>query len=145
MEHAAPRTMRAAILAELRRPLLVDEVALPERLDYGQVLVRVAYSSICGSQVGEIDGVKGEDKHLPHLLGHEASGGVVVVGPGVTRCAAGDSVVLHWMKAEGIQARTPEYSWRGARVNAGWVTSFNEYAVVSETRVTPVSGSGDVR
>lgn len=40
--------MQAAILAVQRQPLVVDEVSLPERLEFGQVLVRVIYSGICG-------------------------------------------------------------------------------------------------
>ena len=68
-----PRTMKAAILVEQKKPLIVDEVQLPDALELGQVLVKVHFSGICGSQLGEIDGAKGEDKFLPHLLGHEAS------------------------------------------------------------------------
>lgn len=130
--------MKAAILAALREPLVVDEVELPERLDYGQALVRLAYSSICGSQLGEIDGVKGPDRYLPHLLGHEGSGVVEEVGPGVTRVAPGDRVVLHWMKGQGVESPVPRYRWRRAPLNAGWVTTFNERAVVSENRLTRV-------
>ena len=61
----------AAILVEQRKPLVVDEVEVPA-LSYGQVLVQIHASRICGSQIGEIDGVKGPDRYLPHLLGHEA-------------------------------------------------------------------------
>src|SRR5664280_3778035 len=71
-----PDTMRAAILVEQRKPLVVADVELPRSLEAGQVLVRVHCSGICGSQLGEIDGVKGEDRFLPHLLGHEGSGTV---------------------------------------------------------------------
>ena len=55
-----PKTMKAAILVEQRKPLVVDEVGLPQSLEVGQVLVEVHYSGICGSQLGEIDGAKGE-------------------------------------------------------------------------------------
>ena len=137
--------MRAAILAELRRPLVLDEVDLPAALNVGQVLVKVHFSGVCGSQLGEIDGAKGEDKHLPHLLGHEGSGTVIAVGPGVRHVSEGETVVLHWRKGAGIEASPPEYRWRGARVNAGWVTTFNEYAVVSENRLTPVPSTIDRR
>jgi hypothetical protein len=65
----------AAILVEQRKPLVLDEVELPT-LGYGQVLVEIAVSRICGSQIGEIDGVKGSDRFLPHLLGHEGCGAV---------------------------------------------------------------------
>jgi D-arabinose 1-dehydrogenase-like Zn-dependent alcohol dehydrogenase len=56
--------MRAAILVEQNKPLVVDAVELPRTLDYGQVLVKIFYSGICGSQIGEIDGVKGADNYL---------------------------------------------------------------------------------
>ncbi len=139
-----PKTMRAAILAELRKPLIVDEVELPRALDVGQVLVKIQYSGICGSQLGEIDGAKGDDKFLPHLLGHEGSGQVVAIGSGVRYVKEGDSVVLHWRKGLGIEATPPAYRWRGNQLNAGWMTTFNEYAVVAENRLTPISGDSDL-
>ena len=40
---------------------------LLEELLYGQVLVKIDISGICGSQLGEISGAKGRDKYLPHL------------------------------------------------------------------------------
>lgn len=137
--------MLAAILVELRKPLVVDEVQLPEACVVGQVLIRLQYSGICGSQFGEMDGVKGEDKFLPHLLGHEGSGQVVAVGPGVKYVKEGDAVVLHWRKGLGIEGPPPVYQWRGARLNAGFVTTFNEYAIVSENRVTPVPPGTDLK
>jgi Zn-dependent alcohol dehydrogenase len=129
--------MRAAILVEQQKPLVVGDVSLP-KLDHGQVLVKVCYSGICGSQIGEIDGVKGKDPYLPHLLGHEGSGVVEDMGPGVTRLKGGQHVVLHWRKAAGIEASPSKYKWGKRTVNAGWVTTFNEYAIVSENRVTPI-------
>ena len=98
--------------------------------------MKVLYSGICGSQIGEIDGAKGEDKYLPHLLGHEGSGIVESVGPGVKTVKEGDTVVLHWKKGDGIQSEPPLYKWKGRDLNAGWVTTFNEYAIVSENRCT---------
>jgi S-(hydroxymethyl)glutathione dehydrogenase/alcohol dehydrogenase len=136
---------RAAILAQSRQPLVVDEIALPEELDAGQVLVRVLYTTICGAQINEIDALKGADKFLPHLLGHEASAEVIELGPGITNIKPGDTVVLHWRPSRGIQSRTPAYSWRGEKLNAGWVTTFNEYAVISENRMTPIPADFDLK
>lgn len=133
-----PVTMKAAILMKQKTPLQIEDVKLPDKLDYGQVLVKIFYSGICGSQLGEIDGVKGEDHFLPHLLGHEGSGEVVETGPGVKNVIPGDKVVLHWRKGTGIDAPLPEYQWNGKKLNAGFVTTFNEYAVVSENRLTPI-------
>ncbi len=133
-----PKTMKAAVLTELKAPLVIAELTMPEILAIGQVLVKIHFSGICGSQLGEIDGAKGDDKFLPHLLGHEASGTVLDIGPGVKHVKIGDKVVLHWRKGLGIESETPHFTWEGRKVNAGWVTTFNEYAIVSENRVTAV-------
>jgi len=138
------KTMLAAILVEQNKPLVIDRITLPDKLDYGQVLVKVLYSGICGSQLGEINRLKGEDKYLPHLLGHEGTGIVIECGRGVTTAKKDDKVVLHWRKGDGIQSRTPEYfSSTLGKINAGWVTTFNEYAIVSENRLTKISEDFD--
>ncbi len=143
MDATLPGSGMAAILVEQRSPLVIDEVGLPTALDVGQVLVRLHYSGICGSQIGEIDGVKGPDRHLPHLLGHEGSATVLEVGPGVATVQVGDLVVLHWRQGKGIEAVPPVYDCSGLSVNAGWVTTFNEFAVVSENRCTTVPPETD--
>jgi S-(hydroxymethyl)glutathione dehydrogenase/alcohol dehydrogenase len=140
-----PKTMKAAILVEQRQPLEVAEIELPPDLAVGQVLVKNHYTGICGSQLGEIDGAKGPDRFLPHLLGHEASGTVVAVGPGVRHVKPEDVVVLHWRKGLGIEAAPPTYRWEGRTVNAGWITTFNEYAIVSENRCTPIPSDSDLQ
>jgi S-(hydroxymethyl)glutathione dehydrogenase / alcohol dehydrogenase len=132
----------AAILVEQKRPLVIDEVEVPA-LSYGQVLVDLKVSRICGSQLGEIDGVKGPDRWLPHLLGHEGGGDVLEVGPEVRAVKPGDRVVLHWRPGRGIEARPPVYGWNGKKVNAGFLTTFNRLAVVSENRLTPVPEGTD--
>jgi S-(hydroxymethyl)glutathione dehydrogenase/alcohol dehydrogenase len=140
-----PRHMRAAILVEQKKPLAIDDVELPQTLEYGQVLVKVFYSGICGSQIGEIDGVKGEDRYLPHLLGHEGSGEVMGIGPGARHVQPGDHVVMHWRQGKGINAAPPRYTWQGKPLNAGYVTTFNEFAVVSENRLTVIPKDFDLR
>ena len=138
-------TMRAAILTELDAPLVVADLELPDSLSFGQVLVKVHYSGICGAQINEIEGAKGPDKFLPHLLGHEGSATVLDVGPGVRSVKKGNRVVMHWRQGAGLQSETPTYRWNGTRVNAGWVTTFNDHAVVSENRVTAIPDDIDLR
>ena len=133
-----PSSTEAAILVAQQQPLVVDTIELPAVLEVGQVLVRVHVSGICGSQLGEIDGVKGPDRYLPHLMGHEGFATVLEIGPGVKHVQVGDSVVLHWRPGAGIQADPAKYRWRGEPLNAGWVTTFNRHAVVSENRCTKV-------
>jgi S-(hydroxymethyl)glutathione dehydrogenase / alcohol dehydrogenase len=136
---------KAAILAESRKPLVVDEIEFPESLGVGQVLVKILHTSICGAQLNEIAAVKGPDKFLPHLLGHEASAEVIETGLGVSVVKAGDTVVLHWRPGRGIQSQPPTYRWRGERLNAGWVTTFNEYSIVSENRMTVIPPDTDIK
>jgi S-(hydroxymethyl)glutathione dehydrogenase/alcohol dehydrogenase len=132
----------AAILVEQRKPLVIDEVEFPA-LKRGQVLVEIHATRVCGSQIGEIDGVKGPDKFLPHLLGHEAGAIVLEVGSGVTHVAPGDRVVCHWRPGTGIDAGGSVYKWSGREVNAGPITTFQKYAVISENRLTKVSPDTD--
>lgn len=140
-----PETMKAAVLVEQLKPLVVAKIQLPLKLDIGQVLVKIHYSGICGSQLGEIDGAKGPDPYLPHLLGHEASGVVIDVGPGVKYVKSDDVVVLHWRKGLGIEGSPPEYSWMGKKLNAGWIATFNEYAIVAENRLTVIPSDSDMQ
>ena len=129
---------KAAVLVESKTPLVIDELEI-QPLNVGQVLVKLDSSGICGAQINEIDAVKGKDKFLPHLLGHEGHGKVVECGIGVRYVNPGDNVVLHWRKGNGIESNVPKYLSKSlGTINSGWVTTFNEYAVVSENRLTVI-------
>lgn len=134
---------KAAILVASHKPLVVSDVDLPASLRWGQVLVKIHYSTICGAQIGEIDAVKGPDKFLPHLLGHEASASVLEIGEGVKTVRVGDLVVCHWRPSNGREADPAVYEWSGKPLHAGWVTTFQEYAVVSENRLTAIAKNFD--
>ena len=137
--------MKTAILVESRKPLVLADVDLPAKLEFGQVLVKINYSGICGSQINEIDAAKEPDKFLPHLLGHEGSGIIEKIGEGVTTVKTGDHVVLHWRKSAGVESVTPKYFWKGKKLNAGKITTFNEKAIVSENRLTVIPSDFDMR
>ena len=137
--------MKAAVLVQTKQPLEVVELRMPEQLSFGQVHVKVHYSGICGAQINEIEGAKGPDKFLPHLLGHEGSGVVVRIGPGVKTVQPGDHVVLHWRPSAGLQAEPAKYDWNGKTVNAGWVTTFNDEAIISENRLTVIPKDFDLK
>lgn len=131
----------AAILYKTKSPLVVDEIRLPQNLLPNQVLVQLITSGICGAQINEIDAVKGPDRFLPHLLGHEGFARVLEVGPNVANVRINDFVVMHWRPGAGKQANPAVYEWQGKKLNSGWVTTFNNYCVVSENRVTKITGS----
>lgn len=126
---------QAALLVQTGQPLVLAEIETPA-LKPGQVLVEIAYSGACGTQVMEWRGDKGEDKWVPHCLGHEGTGTVIEAGSAVTKVKVGDKVVLSWIKGTGIEAGGAVYDWDGKKVNAGGVTTFQRHAVVSENRLT---------
>jgi Zn-dependent alcohol dehydrogenase len=49
---------QAAILVESSKPLVIEEIELPEELFSGQVLVELITRGFCGSQINELEAVK---------------------------------------------------------------------------------------
>lgn len=130
---------RAAVLQSIGSPPSILDLVGRE-LDRGQVLVQMVMAGICGSQLSEIAGFKGNEKFLPHLMGHEGFGRVVEVGSDVNSVSPGDFVVLHWRASQnGIAAVPAKYdSTDGMAVGSGAIATLSERVVVSENRVTAV-------
>ena len=132
------RFFKSAVLVKQKKPLKFFKVLMPEPKK-GQVLVKIIYSGFCSSQFGEIEGVKGKDIYLPHFLGHEACGIVEKCGQKVSKVMKNDLVILHWMKAKGLECKKIEYlSSDGIKINSGKVTTFSNYTLVSENRLTKI-------
>ena len=129
--------MKAAVLEKIDAPLSVREVELTE-LSVGQVLVQVLVSGLCGAQLHEIRGHKGNAKFLPHLMGHEGCGIVKAIGPGVTTVKVNDKVVMHWRPGSGIESPFPKYDLDGKIISSGKVTTLSEFSIVSENRITSI-------
>lgn len=100
----------------------------------GQVLIKVKYTGICGSDVPRVNG---DACHFfPNVLGHEFSGSIEAVGEGVTALTTGDRVagvpLVPCMKCEdcrkGNYSLCKHYSFIGSREYG----SFAEYVVVPE-------------
>jgi S-(hydroxymethyl)glutathione dehydrogenase/alcohol dehydrogenase len=128
-------TFRAAVLIAPNEPLEIYELLIPELSD-GQVLVRILFSGVCRSQLMEVKGKRGDDKWLPHLLGHEGVGIVERIGPRVSKVKVGQKVVVGWIAGKGFDAKPPSYiSTDGIQINSGAATTFSEYSVVSENRL----------
>jgi len=132
--------MKAAVLTQLNKPLDILSGIVCAEPGLGQVLVKLAYSGVCHSQLMEVRGRRGDDAYLPHLLGHEGSGKVIAIGEGISKVSPGDLVVLSWIKGNGLDSGGLSYNCDclPQLINAGSVTTFNEYALVSENRVVPL-------
>ena len=130
--------IEAAVLTEIDAPLQIRSLT-HEKLGDGQVLVELAFSGLCGSQLLEVNGKRGPDRFLPHLLGHEGSGVVKAVGNGVTKVKPGDHVVATWIASEGINSGGTSYTdSEGQTVNAGPIATFSNSAVISENRLVAI-------
>lgn len=128
---------KAAVLRRIGGPLVIEELEVP-KLEPGQVLVKIFYSGLCGSNLNEISGQKGAE-FIPHLTGHEASGIVLELGGKVKKVLEGDHVVCSWIKGLGLDTPSVKYVNNKGFVNAGACATFTEYAVVSENRVVRIS------
>jgi S-(hydroxymethyl)glutathione dehydrogenase/alcohol dehydrogenase len=68
-----------------------------------------------------------------------------MTGAGVRSVLPGDNVVLHWRKGKGIESQVPTYTIDGGKVNAGWITTFNEWGIISENRLTVIPKDIDLQ
>jgi S-(hydroxymethyl)glutathione dehydrogenase/alcohol dehydrogenase len=84
--------MRAAVMHEFKQPLAIEnvDVASPQ---VGEVVVRVAASGVCRSDLHALDG-RSTVAETPMILGHEGAGVVEALGEGVRGVAVGDHVVI---------------------------------------------------
>lgn len=136
-----PKTMKGAVLWETGKPLSIENKILIPELNNGQVLIKIAFSGVCRSQLMEVRGYRGIDNYLPHLLGHEGCGQVVSIGKNVKKVGVGDWVILGWIKGRGINSKGAIYRIDNHKINSGPVTTFSTYSVVSENRVVKLPKS----
>jgi len=85
-------TMLAAVLHGFDR-LELEQVPVPQPREHGDVLVRVKACGICATDYKAIKGIR-RNVTFPTILGHEPSGVVAEVGPGVSHFRAGDAVIV---------------------------------------------------
>ncbi|WP_104197460.1 Zn-dependent alcohol dehydrogenase [Cryobacterium sp. M15] len=89
---------KAAVLYEVGKPFEIEELELAP-LGEGEVLVRNLYSGLCHSDVHLMTGDL--PLNAPIVGGHEGSGIVEDVGPGVSRVKPGDHIVMSFIPSCG--------------------------------------------
>lgn len=90
--------VKAAVCREFGAPLVIEHIDIAEP-GQGAVQVRLKACAICHSDVIFVDGGWGGD--LPAVYGHEASGIVEALGPGVDGLSVGDPVVVTLIRSCG--------------------------------------------
>ena len=122
------RTMRAAVVHDFCEPLSIEEVPVPEPGE-GQVLVRVAASGVCHTDLHAARGDWPVKPALPFIPGHEGAGAVSAVGRGVTTLKEGDRVGVPWLHSAcgvcdycltGWETLCPKQQNTGYSVNGGY-------------------------
>ena len=83
--------MLAAVLHDFDK-LELEEVPRPVPSEIGTVLVRIKSCGICATDFKAIKGIR-RNVRFPFIPGHEPSGVVAAVGPGVTHFQVGDEVI----------------------------------------------------
>ena len=125
---------KAFYINKIRKPLsMANDLILPRPGPY-HVLVKVIYSGICGSQLKEIDGKRGHDKYIPHLLGHEGYGKILSIGSKVKKVKKNDYVLLSWIKGKGGQEKNLKINFKSIKINSGPITTFSNLSLISENR-----------
>jgi propanol-preferring alcohol dehydrogenase len=90
------KTMKAAVVREFKQPLVIEEVAVP-RPQAGEILVRIAASGVCHTDLHAAEGDWPVQPALPFIPGHEGVGHVAAVGAGVSHVKEGDRVGVPWL------------------------------------------------
>nr|WP_298249183.1 alcohol dehydrogenase AdhP [uncultured Halomonas sp.] len=90
------KTMQAAVVRKLGEPLAIEEAAIP-RPQQGEILVKVAATGVCHTDLHAAHGDWPVRPNPPFIPGHEGVGHIVAVGDGVTHVKEGDRVGVPWL------------------------------------------------
>jgi propanol-preferring alcohol dehydrogenase len=141
------RTMTAAVVRAYGQPLTIEDVRVPEP-GAGEVLVRIAASGVCHTDLHAADGDWPVKPALPFIPGHEGAGVVAALGRGVTGLKEGDPVGVAWLHdacgacefcVGGWETLCPAQHNSGYSVNG----SFAEYAIGSAAYVARLPARSD--
>jgi Zn-dependent alcohol dehydrogenase len=131
-----PTSARIAVLRKGTPDLVVEDVELPDP-GPDQVIVRNVGAGICHSQLHELRA----ERSTTYLLGHESSGIVEAVGPGVEHVGPGDDVAVTWVPrhdggrpwSAGAELRNGEYA-----STAEMVFTWGTHSLVDKRYVVPI-------
>ena len=128
-------TMKAAIVKQFGKPLVIEEVPVPQP-GPGEVLVKVKACGVCHTDLHAASGDWPVKPVPPFIPGHEAAGIVAALGAGVKNLKVGDAVGVAWLHDACMSCEYCETGWEtlcehqhntGYSVNGG----FAEYVIAS--------------
>ena len=128
--------VQAVVVKEKNAPVSLETILVPDP-GPGEALVDILTCGVCHTDLHYKQGAINDD--YPFLLGHEATGVVSAVGPGVTEVAPGDRVVLNWRAVCGecraCRKGEPQYCFNTANAT-------QKMTLEDGTELTPALGIG---
>lgn len=139
--------MKAAVVREFGKPLVIEEVPIPTP-GPDQILVRMAATGVCHTDLHAAKGDWPVKPNPPFIPGHEGVGVVVGVGANVRRVREGDRVGVPWLHSACGYCPHCRTGWEtlcGSQKNTGYSVngSFAEYAVADPNYVGRLPDSLD--
>jgi propanol-preferring alcohol dehydrogenase len=137
--------MKAAVVHELGKPLVIEEVPVPEP-GPDEILVRIAATGVCHTDLHAAKGDWPVKPTVPFIPGHEGVGTVVGVGRSVKRVKEGDRVGIPWLHTACGYCPHCRTGWEtlcGSQRNTGYSVngSFAEYALADPNYVGQLPGT----
>lgn len=126
-------TMKAAVVREFSKPLVLEEVPKPEP-GPGQVLVKLEACGVCHTDLHAMDGDWPVKPTPPFIPGHEGVGIVAALGAGVSAVKEGDRVGVPWLHTACGHCKPCISGWEtlcGSQQNTGYSVNggFAEFAL----------------
>ena len=90
------KMMKAAVVREFGKALVIEEVAVPEPGE-GQIQVKIEACGVCHTDLHAAEGDWPIKPSPPFIPGHEGVGYVTALGRGVTDLKEGDKVGIPWL------------------------------------------------
>ena len=141
------KMMKAAVVRELGKPLAIEEVPVPQPNE-NQILVRIAATGICHTDLHAVKGDWPVKPKPPFIPGHEGVGTVVATGRAVRSVKEGDRVGIPWLHTACGYCSHCRTGWEtlcASQQNTGYSVngSFAEYAIADPTYVGRLPDSLD--
>jgi threonine dehydrogenase-like Zn-dependent dehydrogenase len=89
-----PKSTQAAVVRNFGEPLTLEEVAVPQTVAPGGLLVEIVACSLCGTDVHCWEGSLAIPVGLPLILGHEMVGRIIAIGDGADVDSAGQPLQI---------------------------------------------------
>lgn len=139
--------MKAALVHEFGKPLVIEDVAVPDP-GPGQVLVKIEACGVCHTDLHAADGDWPAKPSPPFIPGHEGVGVVAALGSGVRGVSEGDRVGVPWLHTACGHCRHCMGGWEtlcGEQQNTGYSVNggFAEYALADPAFVGHVPDAVD--